>query len=307
MKEENNKTATNNNKTKGICRGNPNTNYTPAQIKLSFLKASTEFKQFTERGTSKGGKAAAFGQDKLYSRVCIHKTNKQTNKSHKIQRDWVNFNLLCGMFLCIQAFKARDSMAKSLYGALFDWIILHINHAMFNRRDMEESVSVSHWFVYLLVCLFNILVFFCGGYDFSWFFTFELFIIIFFSVCPSVCWICLDSRTSRPTASSSCASTTPTRNCSFTSTTTSSSLNKCVEIFSAFCFCFDIDITFAWTSQNWGFFLCTHQCLKILSNNVLDYKYMNIIHFPHIALETDIIYCSASLVLSCISYFLREI
>lgn len=38
----------------------------------------------------------------------------------------------------------RDSMAKSLYSALFDWIIFHINHAMLNRRDMEESVSVSH-------------------------------------------------------------------------------------------------------------------------------------------------------------------
>uniref|UniRef100_A0A8C3G8A9 Myosin IXb n=1 Tax=Cyclopterus lumpus TaxID=8103 RepID=A0A8C3G8A9_CYCLU len=37
-------------------------------------------------------------------------------------------------------FGLRDSMAKCLYSALFDWIILHINHAMFNRRDMEESV-----------------------------------------------------------------------------------------------------------------------------------------------------------------------
>lgn len=35
-------------------------------------------------------------------------------------------------------------MAKSLYSAMFDWIILHVNHAMLNRRDMEESVSVSH-------------------------------------------------------------------------------------------------------------------------------------------------------------------
>lgn len=34
-------------------------------------------------------------------------------------------------------------MAESLYSALFDWIVLHINHAMLNRRDMEESVSVS--------------------------------------------------------------------------------------------------------------------------------------------------------------------
>lgn len=36
-------------------------------------------------------------------------------------------------------------MAKSLYSALFDWMILHVNHAMLNRRDMEESVSVSHF------------------------------------------------------------------------------------------------------------------------------------------------------------------
>ncbi|CAB1417699.1 unnamed protein product [Pleuronectes platessa] len=40
-----------------------------------------------------------------------------------------------------EASKARDSMAKSLYSALFDWIVLHINLAMLNRRDMEESVS----------------------------------------------------------------------------------------------------------------------------------------------------------------------
>uniref|UniRef100_A0A3Q2P762 Myosin IXb n=1 Tax=Fundulus heteroclitus TaxID=8078 RepID=A0A3Q2P762_FUNHE len=40
-----------------------------------------------------------------------------------------------------EAFSARDSMAKCLYSALFDWIILHINHAMLNRRDLEESVK----------------------------------------------------------------------------------------------------------------------------------------------------------------------
>ncbi|XP_070700770.1 unconventional myosin-IXb [Pempheris klunzingeri] len=40
-----------------------------------------------------------------------------------------------------EASTARDSMAKCLYSALFDWITLHINLAMLNRRDTEESVS----------------------------------------------------------------------------------------------------------------------------------------------------------------------
>ncbi|KAK7945215.1 hypothetical protein WMY93_000943 [Mugilogobius chulae] len=44
-------------------------------------------------------------------------------------------------FTVEEAVKMRDSMAKSLYSALFDWIIFHINHALLNRRDMEESVS----------------------------------------------------------------------------------------------------------------------------------------------------------------------
>ncbi|KAM9515717.1 unconventional myosin-IXb isoform 2-T2 [Guaruba guarouba] len=40
-----------------------------------------------------------------------------------------------------EAITARDSMAKSLYSALFDWIVLRINHALLNRKDMEESVA----------------------------------------------------------------------------------------------------------------------------------------------------------------------
>ncbi|XP_059245324.1 unconventional myosin-IXb isoform X2 [Mustela nigripes] len=40
-----------------------------------------------------------------------------------------------------EAITARDSMAKSLYSALFDWIVLRINHALLNKKDMEESVS----------------------------------------------------------------------------------------------------------------------------------------------------------------------
>ncbi|XP_073784076.1 unconventional myosin-IXb isoform X4 [Danio rerio] len=39
-----------------------------------------------------------------------------------------------------EAITARDSMAKSLYSALFDWIVLRINHALLNKRDLEDSV-----------------------------------------------------------------------------------------------------------------------------------------------------------------------
>lgn len=34
-------------------------------------------------------------------------------------------------------------MAKSLYDALFDWIVFRINHALLNNRDLEEH-KVSH-------------------------------------------------------------------------------------------------------------------------------------------------------------------
>ncbi|CAN9503460.1 unnamed protein product [Ophioblennius macclurei] len=38
-----------------------------------------------------------------------------------------------------EAILMRDCMAKSLYSALFDWMVFHINHAMFHKRDVEES------------------------------------------------------------------------------------------------------------------------------------------------------------------------
>lgn len=37
----------------------------------------------------------------------------------------------------------RNSMAKSLYSALFDWIVFRINHALLNSKDMEESTKVT--------------------------------------------------------------------------------------------------------------------------------------------------------------------
>lgn len=53
---------------------------------------------------------------------------------------WLNFFIMSSAFY--QAITARDSMAKSLYSALFDWIVLRINHALLNKKDMEESIPV---------------------------------------------------------------------------------------------------------------------------------------------------------------------
>ncbi|XP_051984241.1 unconventional myosin-IXAa-like [Xyrauchen texanus] len=41
-----------------------------------------------------------------------------------------------------EAGTVRDSMAKSLYSALFDWIVFRINHALLNTRDLEESAKI---------------------------------------------------------------------------------------------------------------------------------------------------------------------
>ncbi|XP_063074529.1 unconventional myosin-IXb isoform X2 [Engraulis encrasicolus] len=40
-----------------------------------------------------------------------------------------------------EAVTARDSVAKSLYGSLFDWIVLRINHALLNKKDIEVSIQ----------------------------------------------------------------------------------------------------------------------------------------------------------------------
>jgi myosin-9 len=34
-----------------------------------------------------------------------------------------------------KAIAARDAMAKCLYGALFDWIVLQVNHALLSKKD----------------------------------------------------------------------------------------------------------------------------------------------------------------------------
>lgn len=34
-------------------------------------------------------------------------------------------------------------MAKSLYSALFDWIVFRTNHALLNNKDLEDNSKVS--------------------------------------------------------------------------------------------------------------------------------------------------------------------
>ncbi|XP_030586594.1 unconventional myosin-IXAb-like isoform X2 [Archocentrus centrarchus] len=41
-----------------------------------------------------------------------------------------------------EAGTVRDSMAKSLYSALFDWIVFRTNHALLNNKDLEDSSKI---------------------------------------------------------------------------------------------------------------------------------------------------------------------
>ncbi|XP_057693611.1 unconventional myosin-IXAa-like isoform X1 [Corythoichthys intestinalis] len=41
-----------------------------------------------------------------------------------------------------EAGTVRDSMAKSLYGALFDWIVFRANHALLNNKDLEDNSKI---------------------------------------------------------------------------------------------------------------------------------------------------------------------
>ncbi|XP_064649028.1 unconventional myosin-IXAa-like isoform X6 [Lineus longissimus] len=42
-----------------------------------------------------------------------------------------------------EAISTRDAMAKCLYGALFDWIVLQVNHALISKKDSREHQGCS--------------------------------------------------------------------------------------------------------------------------------------------------------------------
>ena len=42
-----------------------------------------------------------------------------------------------------QAVATRDAMAKCLYGGLFDWIVLQVNHALLSKQEIREHQGNS--------------------------------------------------------------------------------------------------------------------------------------------------------------------
>lgn len=49
-----------------------------------------------------------------------------------------------------EAIATRDAMAKCLYGALFDWIVMQVNHALLSKKDTlreHQGHSIGEFFV----------------------------------------------------------------------------------------------------------------------------------------------------------------
>ena len=56
--------------------------------------------------------------------------------------DWFFLLSPCDpFFVCfLQAIATRDAMAKALYGTLFDWIVLQVNHALAVKQSNVKEV-----------------------------------------------------------------------------------------------------------------------------------------------------------------------
>lgn len=59
-----------------------------------------------------------------------------------------------------QAIATRDAMAKALYGTLFDWIVLQVNHALAIKQLNVVEVGLQRFFIHLKYpCVFHITTF----------------------------------------------------------------------------------------------------------------------------------------------------
>uniref|UniRef100_M3Z099 Myosin IXA n=1 Tax=Mustela putorius furo TaxID=9669 RepID=M3Z099_MUSPF len=54
---------------------------------------------------------------------------------------WYCGNNIILNYRLFKAVTVRNSMAKSLYSALFDWIVFRINHALLNSKDLEQNTK----------------------------------------------------------------------------------------------------------------------------------------------------------------------
>ena len=48
--------------------------------------------------------------------------------------------LMLSVYYFGQAVATRDAMAKALYGTLFDWIVLQVNHALAVKQSTVKEV-----------------------------------------------------------------------------------------------------------------------------------------------------------------------
>lgn len=53
------------------------------------------------------------------------------------------WDTLLSLFLILQAIATRDAMAKCLYGALFDWIVLKVNQALLAKRHNSDHQVIK--------------------------------------------------------------------------------------------------------------------------------------------------------------------
>lgn len=71
--------------------------------------------------------------------------------------------MICFFFL-LQAIATRDALAKALYGTLFDWIVLQVNHTLAMKQStvievhvLQLGLAIDHRFNFYIHCVAGIL------------------------------------------------------------------------------------------------------------------------------------------------------